>query len=71
MVYSYRVLVAVNVINPDLLEVTVTVCWQEKNLRIYGEDINFNNQLEPGEDTPPPNGRMDSPVQIISFIYNR
>ena len=52
----------------DLLEVTVTVCWQQQNGRIYGEDINLNGQLDGGEDTNG-NGILDSPVKLVSKIF--
>ncbi|MCD4781487.1 MAG: prepilin-type N-terminal cleavage/methylation domain-containing protein [Candidatus Omnitrophica bacterium] len=53
----------------DLLEITVVVCWQQKNGRIIGEDTNLNGQLDGGEDTNG-NGRLDSTVEIISYMYN-
>jgi len=54
--------------NPDLLMVTVTVCWRQKNGRIVGEDTNLNGQLDSGEDTIDPNGRLDSLAQVVTYI---
>ena len=55
--------------NPDLLEITISFCWQEKSGRIMGEDDNLNGQLDGGEDRNN-NNLIDSPVQVISYIYN-
>ena len=36
--------------NASLLEVSVVVCWRNKNGRIIGEDTNLNGILDAGED---------------------
>lgn len=59
----------VNNADPDLLQITVTFCWQEKNGRNIGEDTNLNGQLNAGEDQNG-NGILDSPVTFSTSIYN-
>ena len=54
--------------NPELLEVTVTFCWRQKNGRIIGEDLDLDGVLDGGEDTNG-NGIIDSPVQVVTKIY--
>jgi prepilin-type N-terminal cleavage/methylation domain-containing protein len=60
----------VNATNPDLLRITVTVCWRQKNGRVIGEDTNLSGQLDAGEDR---NGNviLDSVAQVITFIARR
>lgn len=53
--------------NPNLLLVTVTVCWRQQNRRIIGEDSNLNGQLDSGEDKNL-NNRLDSIAQVITYI---
>ena len=55
--------------NPKLMLVTVTFCWKQRNSRLMGEDTNLNGVLNVGEDKNS-NGVMDSPVQLIAYIYN-
>jgi len=55
--------------NPELLEVTVSVCWQQV-LRVIGEDKNLNGVLDAGEDTNG-NGKIDSSVQLVTRIVNK
>lgn len=59
----------VNVDNtdPQLLEVTVTICWRQKSGRIVGEDTNLNGVINVGEDSNG-SGILDSPVQLITLI---
>ncbi|MBU2103302.1 MAG: prepilin-type N-terminal cleavage/methylation domain-containing protein [Candidatus Omnitrophota bacterium] len=64
-----RGVVYVDDTNPELLEVTVSVCWRQGN-RIIGEDANLNGALDGGEDQNG-NGKIDSPVQIVTRIANR
>jgi len=66
---SSRGVVYVNQSNPDLLTVTISVCWRQGN-KIFGEDTNLNGVLNSGEDTNA-NGIIDGPVQIITRIVNR
>ena len=60
----------VNDNNPQLLQVTVSFCWKQSNGRIYGEDKNLNGVINAGEDTNA-NGILDSPVELVSYIYDR
>ena len=55
--------------NPELLRVTISVCWKQKN-RVFGEDNNLNGVLNAGEDTNG-NGIIDSPAEIVALIANR
>lgn len=55
--------------NPKLMLVTVTFCWKQSNGRLIGEDKNLNGVLNTGEDANA-NGSLDSPVQLIAYIYN-
>jgi hypothetical protein len=61
--------VYVNDANPELLEVTVSVCWKHRN-RVIGEDTNLNGVLDAGEDANG-NGIIDSPAQLTTRIANR
>jgi len=58
-----------NTTDPNLYEITVTVCWQQKNGRIFGEDTNLNGVLNAGEDANA-NGILDSAVQVVTFVYD-
>jgi prepilin-type N-terminal cleavage/methylation domain-containing protein len=55
--------------NPELLQVTISVCWRQGN-RVIGEDTNLNGQLDAGE-VDNGNNIIDSPVQIVTIIANR
>lgn len=46
--------------------VQVSVSWSEKG-RLFGEDANLNGVLDAGEDTNG-NGRLDSPVQLVTYF---
>ncbi len=54
----------------DLYEVTVSVCWRQKNGQIVGEDSDLDGVLDAGEDTNG-NGMIDSPVQITTLIFDK
>ncbi|MFA5271619.1 MAG: hypothetical protein WC412_04685 [Candidatus Omnitrophota bacterium] len=54
---------------PELLGVTVSVCWRQKG-RTIGEDSNLNGILDAGEDTNV-NGRIDSTVELTTKVANR
>ncbi len=54
--------------NPRLLKITVSFCWKQPSGRVVGEDKNLNGQLDAGEDTNG-NGTIDSPVQLVSYIF--
>ena len=55
--------------DPELLEVTVSVCWKQSN-RIIGEDTDLDGVLDAGEDANG-NGIIDSPVELATRIANR
>jgi prepilin-type N-terminal cleavage/methylation domain-containing protein len=61
--------VTIDSTNPKLMLITVTFCWKQTNTRLMGEDTNLNGVLNTGEDKNG-NGTMDSPVQLIAYIYN-
>jgi len=55
--------------DPELLVVTVTVCWRQRNGRIIGE----NSDLDDGvfdlvTEDENGNGRLDSPAQIVTLV---
>lgn len=52
----------------DLIQVTVTVCWQEKGGRVIGEDKNLDGVFDLASEDKNGNGRLDSPAQLISLI---
>jgi len=54
--------------DPELFQITVTVCWREKNGRIIGEDSDLDGILDPGEDMNG-NGMLDSYAQIVTQLY--
>jgi prepilin-type N-terminal cleavage/methylation domain-containing protein len=64
-----RGVVYVDNTNPELLKVTISVCWKEGN-KVIGEDTNLNGVLDAGEDL---NGNhiIDSPVELVTLISNR
>jgi len=66
---SSRGVVYVNDTNPELLEVTISVCWRQGN-RIIGEDTDLDGILDAGEDANG-NGIIDSTVQLVTRIANR
>lgn len=55
--------------NPELLRVTVSVCWRQGQ-RIIGEDTNLDGVLNAGEDANG-NGLIDSTVQIVTLVANK
>lgn len=66
---SNRGVVYVDDTDPELLRVTISVCWNQRN-RIIGEDRNLNGALEAGEDANN-NGVIDSPAQLVTLVANR
>ena len=61
--------VTVDNTNADLLEVVISFSWRQSNGRLLGEDADLDGQLDGGEDQNG-NGRLDSPVDLISYIYD-
>lgn len=64
------ILVNVNDQDPQLLIVAVKCFWKQGKGRLIGEDKNFNGLLEEGEDLNK-NGELDSPVTLVTYVYNR
>lgn len=60
----------VNNTNPDLVQITVSFCWRQKNGLLIGEDANLDGDLDAGEDTNG-NGMIDSPVQLVTYRYDQ
>lgn len=56
--------------NPDLLKLTIAVCWRQRANRIIGEDLNLDGILNPGEDLNG-NNMIDSPVQLVTLVAQR
>jgi Tfp pilus assembly protein PilV len=54
----------------DLYEITVSVCWRQKSGRVIGEDLDLDGVLDAGEDVNG-NGMIDSPVQLITLIFDK
>ena len=57
-------------IDTDLLKITVSVSWKQRQGRIIGEDKNLNGQIDAGEDQNS-NGQLDSPVELVTYIYDK
>lgn len=55
--------------SPDLLKVTISVCWRQRS-RLIGEDNNLNGAIDAGEDINH-NDIIDSPAQLVSLITMR
>ena len=51
----------------DLRRVRIIACFRSRG-RVIGEDRDLDGQLDAGEDTLIPNGRLDSPVEIVTLI---
>ena len=58
--------------NASLLEVSVVVCWKNKDGRVIGEDTNLDGVLDAGEDlSSPPNNKIDSKATLVLKIAKR
>lgn len=55
--------------NPELLLITISVCWKQGN-KIVGEDTNLNGILDVGEDLNA-NNMIDSSVELVTQVANR
>lgn len=55
--------------DPELVQITVTFCWAQKNGLIVGEDADLDGVLDAGEDANG-NGMLDSSVQLVTFRYD-
>lgn len=56
--------------NPELLKVTISVCWRQGASRIIGEDKDLDGILDAGEDANG-NNMIDSPAQLVTLITAR
>lgn len=56
--------------NSELLTVEIVVSWQNKYNRIIGEDVNLDGALNAGEDLNS-NGKIDSSIELISYVTRR
>ena len=61
--------VVINATNPELLNVTISVCWQQGN-RVIGEDKNLDGNLDPEEDLNN-DSIIDSPVELVTLMADR
>ncbi|MFA5092379.1 MAG: prepilin-type N-terminal cleavage/methylation domain-containing protein [Candidatus Omnitrophota bacterium] len=64
-----RGIVYVDDTNPELLLVTVSVCWKQ-GIKTVGEDTNLNGLLDAGEDLNA-NNMIDSSVELVTQVANR
>ena len=58
-----------------LLEVVITVCWRQRDGRVFGEDGStdwtlLNGNIDPGEDLNN-NGQVDSPAQLRFLLSEK
>jgi prepilin-type N-terminal cleavage/methylation domain-containing protein len=60
----------VNNSDPELLQITVSVCWRQRAGRIIGEDLDLDGSLDSGEDSNG-NNIIDSPVELITLSTPR
>ena len=56
--------------NTELLEVEVVIFWRDKYDRIIGEDLDLDGVIDSGEDVNS-NGKMDSPIRLITYYTRR
>jgi len=56
--------------NPDLLQIDIVVCFQDRYGRIYGEDVDLDGALDGGEDLDGDN-RIDSLVTVSTLISEK
>jgi len=59
----------INNADPDLVQITVSFCWRQKNGLLIGEDANLDGDLDAGEDING-NGMIDSTVQLVTSRYD-
>jgi hypothetical protein len=57
-------------VDAEMIEVVVSVSWQDRNGRIMGEDLDLDGTLDGGEDTNS-DGELSSPVSLRTFITRR
>ena len=58
--------------NTSLLEISVVVCWKNKDGRVIGEDTDLDGVLDAGEDlSSPPNNKIDSKATLVLKIAKR
>lgn len=54
---------------PNVVKITASFSWRQKNGRIVGEDRNLDGQINAGEDKNG-NGILDAPVMMTTYRYN-
>ena len=59
---------AAGLTNADLIEITASICWQERGGRIIGEDSNFDGSFDLATEDANSNNRLDSPAQIVTLM---
>ena len=59
----------VSAVDANLLKVTTSFSWREKDGRVIGEDKNLNGILDAGEDANG-NGILDSSVELVTYVRN-
>jgi prepilin-type N-terminal cleavage/methylation domain-containing protein len=64
-----RGVVTVTSLSASLLLVDVVICFQYRNGRIFGEDLDLDGVLDAGEDANG-NGVIDSAVRLTTYIRN-
>lgn len=61
--------------DPDLLKITISVCWRQRGNRIIGEDngkgggVALNGRIDGLEDVDA-DGVIDSPVYVVTLLSN-
>ncbi len=56
--------------NSELLQVDIIICWRDNYGRVIGEDLDLDGVLDSGEDANS-NGKIDSPVELITYYTRR
>lgn len=65
-----EVLSRVSMVDANLADVTLVVCYRGKNGQVIGEDKDFDGILDAGEDSNP-NGRIDSPIVFHALVARK
>lgn len=64
-----RGVITLTTLSASLIQVDVVICFQYRNGRIYGEDLDLDGVLDAGEDANG-NGVIDSDVRLATYIRN-
>ncbi len=57
-----------NITNNNLIQITITVCWQGRVTSVLGEDKNLDGIFTAGIEDDNNNDRLDSPAQIVTLM---